>query len=201
MTKFFQHLKKYIFAGVLAGVPLFLVYLVMRFMYVFIDKNVMDFLDDFIGFRLPGLGLFITIFLLYLVGLLSRNLFGKWLFNFFEGVTKKIPLIGTTYQVGKQISSTLSLPEKKVFKKVVLVNFLKDNIYTIGFITGSLIDHKTGTKLFKVFVPTPPNPTTGTMIIIPESEIIDPGWSIDQGIRTVISAGIIGPEEINYFKS
>ncbi|MGA1824652.1 MAG: DUF502 domain-containing protein [bacterium] len=192
-----KHIKKYFTAGLLAIIPLFLVFIVIRFIYIFIDQNILNYLDNFIGIRIPGLGLLFTILLFYLIGIFFHNLLGKWLLKLFERMTKKIPIIGTTYQVGKQISNTLSLPEKQVFKRVVLVNYLKDDIYTIGFITGSLIDKKSGMKLFKVFIPTPPNPTTGTMIIIHEKEIIEPGWTIDEGIRTVISAGIIGPEDIS----
>ncbi len=198
MNHFMQHLKKNIFSGLLAVVPLFLVFIVLRFLYVAIDQNVLNLIDDLIGIRVPGLGLIFITLLLYGIGLFSRNLFGKWFFNFFERIMKKIPIIGTTYQVGKQISTTLSLPEKQVFKKAVLVNYLTKNIYTIGFITGSLKDKNSGEKLYKVFVPTPPNPTSGTMVILKESEIIDPEWSVDEGIRTVISGGIIGPEDITF---
>lgn len=192
-----RHFKKYITAGLLSVVPLFLVFIVVRFIYIFIDQNVMDLIGDSLGFRVPGLGLLITIIILYGIGLLSRNLFGNWLFNMVERVSKKIPIIGTTYEVGKQISNTLSLPEKQVFQKVVLVKFLKNDIHTVGFITGSITEKNTGEKLYKVYVPTPPNPTSGTLLILDESNIIDPGWTIDEGFQAVISAGIIGPTDVN----
>jgi len=198
MKAFISHLRKYIIGGLLSLIPLFLLYIVIRFIYLSIDKNVLNLIDEYIGIRIPGLGILFTLLLLYLIGLFTNNIFVKWLLSRFEKVINKIPIIGATYQVGRQISSTLSLPEKQVFKKVVLVNYLKDDIYTIGFITGSLIDKHTNSKLYKVFIPTPPNPTTGTMIILKEDQIYDPGWSVDEGIRTVISAGIIGPQEIQY---
>ncbi len=200
MNSTLLHLRRYIVTGSLAVIPLFLVYLVVRFIYLFIDQNVMNLIDNFIGMRIPGLGLLITVLILYLVGLFSRNMFGKWVFTIFERITQKIPIIGTTYQVGKQISNTLSLPEKQVFKKVVLVNYLKEDIYTIGFITGSLNVKETEELLYKVFIPTPPNPTTGFIVIVKATEVLDPGWTIDEGIRTVISAGIIGPQDINLRK-
>lgn len=189
-------MRKYILTGSIAVIPLFLVYFVVRFLYLFVDQNVMDIIDDFIHMRIPGLGFIITILLLYAIGQLSHNVSGKWLFNSFERITQKIPIIGTTYHVGRQISNTLSLPEKQVFKKVVLVNYLKEDIYTIGFITGSLSVENSKEKLYKIYIPTPPNPTSGTIVITKESEIIDPGWSIDEGFRMVISAGIIGPETL-----
>ncbi len=73
-------------------------------------------------------------------------------------------------------------------------------IYTIGFVTGSMVNINSGEKLLKVFIPTPPNPLSGTMIILKEQQVIDPGWTIDEAIRTVISAGIIGPKQIQLQK-
>lgn len=109
----------------------------------------------------------------------------------------RIPLINTTYQIGKQLSDTLALPEKHVFRKVVLVDYLKPGIWTIGFVTGTVIDRKNNNeKLLKVFVPTPPNPTSGTMVVVKESETRDPGWTVEEAMKAVISGGIIGPSEI-----
>ena len=112
-------------------------------------------------------------------------------------ITGYIPLIRTTYQVGKQLGNTLSLPERQVFRKAVLVDYLKPGIWTIGFVTGEIIDRKNNNeKLLKVFVPTPPNPTSGTMVVVSESQTRDPGWTIEEAIRSVLSGGIIGPDEI-----
>lgn len=196
MNKIMNHLKKYISAGMIVVIPIFLVYLVLRFVYFFIDQNVMDFVENLIGIRIPGLGLFITIVVLYFIGFHSRNLLGKWVINIFEDLVNRIPIIGTTYKVGKQISDTLSLPEKEVFKKVVLVSFFKEDMYTVGFVTGTLIEKSTKIKYYKVYVPTPPNPTSGTILVVQEKDLIDPGWTIDEGMKTVISAGIIGPQDV-----
>jgi uncharacterized membrane protein len=84
-----------------------------------------------------------------------------------------------------------------VFKRAVLVDYLKPGIWTIGFVTGKVIDRKNNDEvLLKVFVPTPPNPTSGTMVVVKESETRDPGWTIEEAIRAVVSGGIIGPTEI-----
>ena len=85
----------------------------------------------------------------------------------------------------------------KVFKRAVLVDFLKPGIYTIGFVTGTIIDKKNNDEIFlKVFVPTPPMPTSGTMVIVRESQTRDPGWTIEEAMKSVISGGIIGPTEL-----
>jgi uncharacterized membrane protein len=197
MKKLVAHIKKYIFRGLLAVVPLFLTYLAVKLLYTAIDQRAVGLVDRFLGFKFPGLGILMVLISLYILGLLASNVVGRRLFGVVEKMTNYIPLIKTTYKVGQQLGKTLSLPEKQVFKKAVLVDYLKPGIWTIGFVTGEVIDTKNNNeKLLKVFVPTPPNPTSGTMVVVRESETRDPGWTIEEAINVVISGGIIGPEEL-----
>ena len=197
MKKLVAHIKKYVFRGLLAVVPLFLTYLAIKLLYTSIDQRAVGLVDRFLGFKFPGLGILLVLVSLYILGLLASNVVGRRLFGFVEKMTNYIPLIKTTYKVGQQVGKTLSLPEKQVFKKAVLVDYLKPGIWTIGFVTGEVIDTKNNNeKLLKVFVPTPPNPTSGTMVVVRESETRDPGWTIEEAINAVISGGIIGPEEL-----
>jgi len=197
MKKILNHLKTYIFRGFLAIIPLALSAFVVQLLYVGIDQRFMRLIERFIGFSIPGLGIFFLLVILYLLGFVASNVIGKKIFKLIEGITGRIPLIKSTYQIGKQLSTTLTLPEKQLFKRVVLVDYLKPGIWTIGFVTGIIIDRKNeNQKLLKVFVPTPPNPTSGTMVVVRESETRDPGWSIEEALKAVISGGIIGPTEI-----
>ncbi|MGD8229109.1 MAG: DUF502 domain-containing protein [Desulfobacteraceae bacterium] len=197
MKKLLAHIKKYVFRGLLAVVPLFLTYLAIKLLYTSIDQRAVGLVDRFLGFKFPGLGILLVLVSLYILGLLASNVVGRRLFGLVEKMTNYIPLIKTTYKVGQQVGKTLSLPEKQVFKKAVLVDYLKPGIWTIGFVTGEVIDTKNNNeKLLKVFVPTPPNPTSGTMVVVRESETRDPGWTIEEAINAVISGGIIGPEEL-----
>lgn len=199
MTKsIFSHLKKFISRGFLAVIPLFLSYLLVRFLYLTIDKRVVDLIAKLIGFRIPGLGIILVILTLYLLGLVVSHWFGRRIFDFIERLTRRIPLIGTTYQVGKQLEVTLTLPEKQIFKRAVLVEYLKSGMWTIGFVTGGVIDRKNNEeKILKVFIPTPPNPTSGTMILVREDQVRDPGWTIKEALNAVISGGILGPGAIS----
>ena len=88
------------------------------------------------------------------------------------------------------------VPEKQVFKRAVLVDFLKPGIFTVGFVTGSVVDRRNNEKMLKVYIPTPPNPASGTIVIVKESDTRDPGWTIQEAMKVVISGGIIGPDEI-----
>lgn len=198
MKSVFTHLKKFIFRGFLAVIPLFLTYLLLRFIYLTIDKRVVDLIAKLIGFRIPGLGILLVILLFYVLGLLVSHWFGRKIFDFIERLTRRIPLIGTTYQVGKQLETTLALPEKQIFKRAVLVEYLKPGIWTIGFITGEIRDRRNPEeKLLKVFIPTPPNPTSGTMVLVRESQVRDPGWTVKEALNAVISGGILGPVNIS----
>ena len=199
MTKsIFSHLKKFISRGFLAVIPLFLSYLLVRFLYLTIDKRVVDLIAKLIGFRIPGLGIILVILTLYLLGLVVSHWFGRRIFDFIERLTRRIPLIGTTYQVGKQLEVTLTLPEKQIFKRAVLVEYLKSGMWPIGFVTGGVIDRKSNEeKILKVFIPTPPNPTSGTMILVREDQVRDPGWTIKEALNAVISGGILGPGAIS----
>ena len=194
MKNFINHAKVYIASGLLACIPLGLSYLTLKVIYIFIDQKIMNLLDQFIGYRIPGLGVLVFLFFLYFIGVLVSNVIGRKLFGVLDFIFDKIPILKTTYQIGKQLSSTFSLSEKQIFKKVVLVDMARTGVWTIGFVTGTVENVLTKEKFLKVFLPTVPNPTTGFVVVVRESEAFDPGWTVDEGIRMVISAGIIGPE-------
>ena len=197
MRSLINHLKRYIIRGLLAIIPLVLSYFALKILYNNIDQRAVKIIDQFIGFSFPGLGILLVLISLYILGLLASNVIGRQAFGLLEKITNNIPLIKTTYKIGQQLGVTLSLPEKQVFKRAVLVEYLKPGMWTIGFVTGTIIDRKDEKeKLLKVFVPTPPNPISGTMVVVKESQTRDPGWSIDEALSAVLSGGIIGPDEL-----
>jgi uncharacterized membrane protein len=189
--------RVYIFRGLLTLIPIGLTLFTIQIIYIFIDQRVMELINQFIGYRVPGLGLLFFIAVLYFTGMIASNVFGKRLFTILEEIMIRIPLLKIVYQVGKQLSNTLSLPEKQIFKKVVLIDFFKPDTWVIGFITGELKNKETGETLIKVFIPTVPNPTSGFLVITSESKTKDPHWNVEEAMKMVISGGIIGPEVIN----
>jgi len=193
MKDFLAHARTHIFRGLLAIIPIALSFFALQFLYVVIDRRVMR----WIGWEIPGLGILLVLVTLYLLGIVASNVIGHRVLSFVEKITSRIPLVKTTYQVGKQLASTFSQPGKQVFKRAVLIEYLKEGTWTIGFVTGTIIDTKNNNEpLLKVFVPTPPNPASGTMIIVPETKVRDPGCSVEEAIKTVISGGIIGLKEL-----
>lgn len=196
MKPVYAHIRSYIIKGLLALIPIGLVIFTIRILYVFIDKQVMDLITHYTGIHIPGLGLLMFIVLLYITGVVATNVIGKRMFGMLDSVTGRIPFINTAWQVGKQLSGTLSLPEKKIFKKAVLVDYFKPGAWVVGFVIGETRDESTGEMLLRVFIPTVPNPTSGFLVLLGNAQVKDPGWSIEEAVKMVISAGIIGPESI-----
>ena len=203
MKHFIIHMRSYILRGLLAVIPLLLCAGALQLLYVLIDKRVIGFLDNFIKLRyIPGLGVLLVLICLYFIGLVASNIIGRQFFKLIEGITHRIPLIKSIYAVGKQLSQSLSMgeKEKQAFKKAVLVNVNNQGFWSPGFVTGYIKDKGTGEELLVVFVPTVPNPTTGFVFVIKKSQVFDPGWSIEECLKVIVSAGIITPGEVRSFK-
>ncbi len=196
----FLKLRKNVFRGFLALIPLYLSYLVIRFIYVYVDLKVASPIENYIGYRIPGLGILIILILLYLLGLLASNWTGRRVLWLVEKVMERIPLIKTVYSLGKQLGLALSLPEKQVFQQVVLVEQFRPGLWSVGFVTGRLKDKKTGECLVKVFIPTAPNVTTGFTVIVKETDLRLVNWSVQEALTMIISGGIVGVDELEYEK-
>jgi uncharacterized membrane protein len=149
-----------------------------------------------LGFRIPGLGLLLVLLLFYFVGLAASHWTGRQVFRLIEMATTRLPLIKTIYSLGKKLAEAFSLPEQQAFQRVVLIEYFRPGVWTVAFVTGSIFDHRSGQKLLKLFIPTTPNPTSGFVALVPESQARFVPWSTEEAIKAVISGGIIGPEEI-----
>lgn len=196
MGNLWIHFKRYFFRGVIAAIPAGLTAIVIYFLYNLIDQSIVRFIDKYIQINFPGLGFLLLIVCLYLIGLVTSNFIGRWTVNKVESVLSRIPIVKVTYKVGKQFANTISLSDKQVFQKAVLVDYFKPGVRVVGFVTGQLKNKKTDEELLKIFIPMAINPTSGFMVIISETDIIDPGWSVEEAMKIVVSGGIIGPDSI-----
>jgi uncharacterized membrane protein len=197
MRGFFKHLKTHIFRGFLAIIPVGLSYLVIRFFYLTVDTRVTGIIEKFLGFRVPGLGILLVLVFLYLLGLAASNWLGRKAFSLVDRVTTGIPLIKTIYTLGKQLAEALSIPGKQAFKRAVMIEHFRTGLWSIGFVTGAVADRgKPDEKMVKVFIPTAPNPTTGFVVIVKESQLRDLPWTVSEAMNSIISGGIVGPQEI-----
>ena len=198
MKNIMKHIRIYIMRGIFAIIPIFLTVLAIQLLYVLIDKRVMTFLERFIDVRhIPGLGILLVLIFLYLIGMIVSNVVGRQFFYFVEWVSQRVPIIKAVYHVGKQLSEGLSeVGDKQVFKKVLLVKWNSESVWVIAFVTGKIIDQRTGETLIRVFMPHVPSPATGFIFIVKESDTIDPGWTIEEAIKMIVSGGIVSPKEI-----
>jgi uncharacterized membrane protein len=196
MNRVFAHIRRFIIRGTLALIPIALPAFALYLLYGFIDKRLVGLVDKILGFTFPGMGIFLLLLSLYLIGLIASNLFGRRVIDGLEQLIDRIPVVGTVHRVGKQLSGTLSTVDNEMFRKPVLVPYAAQGTWQIGFVTGSVISESTGETLLKVFVPTPPNPATGLVYFIRETVVRDPGWTVEEALRSIMSGGLIGPEAI-----
>jgi uncharacterized membrane protein len=196
MNRVFSHIRRFIVRGTLALIPIALPAFAVFLLYSFIDRRLLVLVHKTFGISFPGMGIVLLLVILYLFGLIVSNFFGRQLLKGLESLTERIPIINTAYRIGKQLSGTLALPEKEIFRRPILVPYAAPNTWQVGFVTGTVRSEKDGVDLLKVYVPTPPNPTSGFVYFIRESETRDPGWTVEEAMQCILSGGLIGPEKI-----
>ncbi len=190
-----KKLRKQFLTGILLVVPIGATTLILAWIFVTIDNILQPAISSIWGRTVPGVGFGVTIVLIYLVGLIASNFMGKKLVYYGESVLARVPVVSWLYINIKQILESFSAPGKTGFIQVVLVEFPRKGIRTIGFITNESSD-KSGEKLLYIFIPTAPNPTSGYLQIAREEEVIRTDISIDDALKMVISAGRVIPDEI-----
>jgi len=151
-----------------------------------------------VGFHIPGLGILITILLIFICGLMTKSIIGKKIVVYGEALLDKIPFIRSIHMAIKRIVDSMVLYRNRSFKKVVLVEFPRRGAYALAFMTGmpgDEIHQKTGQRCVSVYVPTTPNPTSGYFIIFPETEVIYLDMSVEEAFTLIISCGIVNPPD------
>lgn len=141
-------------------------------------------------------GLTVPLFSILLIGLMARNIAGRWLLDLGERLLQAIPLAGAIYKTLKQLLETLLRDSNGRFRRVVLVEYPRKGIWAIAFVTGVLspqIQSQLPETMLSVFIPTTPNPTTGWYAIVPESEAVSVAMSIEDAFKVVVSGGIVSP--------
>jgi uncharacterized membrane protein len=188
------HFKRTILAGIFTIVPLALTGYILVFMFRFLDSVSAPILN-IIGFHIPGLGILLTILSVYLLGVIIRNVLGRRLFSWGEKIVLAIPLVSTIYKTIKQFINAFSgTADGKNFQKVIFLQYPRVGVWTLAFVTGESVDANS-VEYYHIFVPTTPNPTSGFFIIIPKRETMLTEMTVEEGIKMVISGGLIAPPE------
>jgi uncharacterized membrane protein len=197
-------LRKYLISGLLIWIPILVTMAVISFIIDLVDQT-LPYLPDHIqpdklfGVHIPGLGVLFTVLILFTTGLVATNFFGRRLVALVERLLEKIPLVRSIYRSTKQVTVTLFSPNSQSFRKVVLIEYPRQGVWTVAFQTGNglpTLKLPITTELITVFVPSTPNPTSGFLLLVPKSQAIELDLSIDEALKLVISLGVVPPGDV-----
>ena len=195
-------LKKYIIAGLLVWLPFAATVVIVKLVIDLLDKTILLLPPEWhpvalLGFSIPGFGIILALSILLLTGMLAANLFGRRFVEIWERLLNKIPLVRSIYSSIKQISNTIFDPSGKSFRKVVMLQYPRKGVWSIGFLTNDNVGDEMSAvddRLVAVFIPTTPNPTSGFIIMTRNDEITELDMSVEEGFKFIISMGVIIPD-------
>jgi len=207
MKKINHYLRNTFLAGIFTALPIIITYFFLSFILKRISGVLipyLEFLSEKFNFPLNEtekflLSLSFLIIIIFLIGVFAKIYIGRKTIDFFEKLLSKIPIIRSIYSSIRQIIDTFQISSGNSFKKVVLVEYPKSGVYSIGFVTketSNYFNEKIKEKCSNVFIPTTPNPTSGYILIIPNKDIIELDLTVEEGAKFVISAGLLSPEKI-----
>ena len=202
LSKIKRRIRNVFITGLLITLPVAITFFILKFLFLNLDALSHVFTKLLItvgapipeGYRIPFLGFAMTFLIILLAGMLTTNIFGKKLLYLGEAIVAKIPFVRSIYRGTKQVVVSFANADTDSFKKVVLIEFPRKGLHAIGFVTGETrgeVQEHTADQVINVFVPTTPNPTSGFLIFAPKDEVQEIAMSIEDGIKYVVSGGIV----------
>jgi len=193
-------LRRQFLSGMLVVVPLILTYVVLRFLFEIIDGILSPYLAGLLGYSIPGLGIISTVLIIILTGFFVRSIVGASIYKHGDNLLTKLPIVRIFYLAAKKLIEALTLPSNEAFKEVVMFEYPRRGIWVIGFLT-SKIKFVTGSdnkhvELVGVFVPSTPTPVSGIVIFTPREDIAPLDISVEEGLKLIVSGGIVAPPVI-----
>jgi len=194
-------IRSYFVTGLLLLVPLVITLWVLNLIVSTMDQSLQLLPQQLqpevlFGRRIPGLGVLLTLLIIFVTGLLARNFIGEGLVRLWEGLLARIPIVRSIYSSVKQVSDTVLSPNGQAFRKALLVEWPRPGMWTIAFLTGApggdVSSHLKGDYI-SVYVPTTPNPTGGYFVMLPRSSVIELEMSVDEALKYIISMGVAPP--------
>ncbi|MCG8489694.1 MAG: DUF502 domain-containing protein [Chromatiales bacterium] len=193
------YLRRYLVAGLLVWLPLGASYLVVSLLVDWMDRSLLLLPqayrpENLLGFHVPGLGVVLSLVILFITGLVAANLFGRRLVKLWEALVSRIPLVRSVYSAVKQLVETMFADNGRSFRKVVLVEFPRRGLWTLAFLTNEEsgpIQEALGRELVSVYIPTTPNPTGGYFVLLPKEEVRELEMSVDDGLKMLLSMGAV----------
>lgn len=198
-------LRGYFLAGILITAPISLTIYLGWIFIDFMDTKVSNLLpykynpETYLPFSVPGLGFLIFLIVITLIGALTAGFIGRYFIHLSERIVTKMPILRSIYSAIKQIFETILSTQSSAFREVVLFQYPRPGIWAMGFITGITegeIQDLTEDEVLNVFLPTTPNPTSGFLLFIPKNDLLFLEMSVEDGIKMVVSGGILTPKKI-----
>ncbi|HHT0591752.1 TPA: DUF502 domain-containing protein [Legionella anisa] len=194
-------LRSYLLAGLVVWLPILITIGVLRFIIDLLDNTVALIPkayqpEQLIGHYIPGIGVILSLIILLITGIIATNYLGQRLVGWGESVLSRIPLVRSIYKTVKQVINAVLSTNSEAFRKVVLIEYPRKGLWTIAFQTGTAntaINNKTKEEMISIFIPTTPNPTSGFLMMVPRSDVIELDMSIDEALKFIISLGVMPP--------
>ncbi len=196
-------MRKYFITGLLVLVPLVITLWVLNLIISTLDRSLLLLPlemqpETLFGFHLPGFGTVVTLLIVFLTGLVTRNIIGNRLLILWELLLQRIPVVNSIYSSVKQVSDTLFSSSGNAFRKALLVQYPREGAWTIAFQTGvpggDVKNHLQG-EYVSVYVPTTPNPTSGFFLMYRRSDVIELDMSVDEALKYIVSMGVVAPPQ------
>lgn len=215
MRSILSSVRKYVLAGVLTIIPIWVTWLIFEFLLELLTNlggPVVAWLANGLRPYAPSLSdwlihpwfqstiaVVLILVSFYLIGWLAAQVVGRRLIAMFDAVMDRIPIVHTIYGAVKTFLEALQQKPDGV-QRVVLIDFPSPEMKTVGFVTRTLVDDDTGRELAAVYVPTTPNPTSGYLEIVPLDKVTSTNWTMDEAMTFIISGGAVAPKSMNYDK-
>ena len=205
MRKFFRQLRDTFISGLLAIIPVGATFYIVWVIYHLIDGVVGEntpfgkMVKNALGKWIPGIGIYLTLILILLIGLITRNFLGRTLHYYMERVFFSVPGVRKMYSTLKQFTNALLDRDTSSFQKVVMFEYPKEGINVVGLVTNENLGELqtlTGEKCLLVYAPTAPNPLSGMMLIIPEEKVTYLNIPVEDALSMVISSGSVLPDSL-----
>lgn len=194
-------MKKYLITGLLIWIPLVITIWVLKLVVDMLDQTLLLLpqalrTESWLGIHIPGMGVLLTVLIVIMTGVVTANFIGQRLVQFWNEILHRIPVVNSIYSSVKQVSDTLFSSSGEAFRKALLVQWPREGMWTIGFLTGApggdVTNHLPGDYV-SVYVPTTPNPTGGYFVMMPRKDVIELNMSVDTALKYVISMGVASP--------
>jgi uncharacterized membrane protein len=195
-------MRKYFITGLLILVPLAITIWVLNLIIGTMDQSLLLLPERWrpeavVGFHIPGLGTILTLLVIFLTGLATRNFVGKRIVWAWEALLTRIPVVRSIYSSVKQVSDTLFSSSGNAFRKALLVQYPREGSWTIGFLTGvpggDVRNHLQGDYV-SLYIPTTPNPTSGFFLMVPRADTIELEMTVDEALNYLVSKGVVAPD-------